>query len=97
MGVTICHLINSLHNASMYGRLDQSSNVGKRSLPITASSSACARLCTCGKRARARKREVIEDTVSIVGLVRKLQNFGEICTVSKPADKTSRKSHELDS
>lgn len=68
MGVTICHLINSLHSASTYGRHGLSSNVGNRSLPITISSSACARLCTCGKRTRAKKREVIEVTVLIVGV-----------------------------
>jgi hypothetical protein len=66
MGVAIFHLINSLHKASMYGRRGLSSNVGNRSLPITTSSSACARLCTCGKRTRARKREYIADTVSNV-------------------------------
>jgi hypothetical protein len=71
VGVTICHLINSLHNASMYGRRGLSSNVGSRSLPTTTSSSACARLCTCGKSARARKKEVIEDTALIIILSKK--------------------------
>ena len=71
MGVTIFHLINSLHRASMYGRRGLSSKVGNRSLPTTTSSSACARLCTCGKRTRARKRELIEDTVFIVGVRKK--------------------------
>jgi hypothetical protein len=47
----------------MYGRHGLSSNVGNRSLPITISSSACARLCTCGNRTRARKSEYIVDTV----------------------------------
>ena len=50
----------------MYGRRGLSSNVGNRSLPTTTSSSACVRLCACGKRTRTRKREVIEDTVSII-------------------------------
>ena len=40
MGVTTRHLDTSLHTASMYGRQGLSSNVGNRSLPTTASSSA---------------------------------------------------------
>jgi hypothetical protein len=65
MGVTISHLITSLQKASMYGRRGLSSNVGNRSLPTTTSSSACARFWACGNRTRARKREVIEDMVSM--------------------------------
>jgi hypothetical protein len=71
MGVAICHLNNSLHKASMYGRRGLSSNVGNRSLLITASSSACARLCTCGKRTKARKKEYNDDTVLTVGVSKK--------------------------
>jgi hypothetical protein len=71
IGVTIVHLINSLHNASMYGRRGLSSKVGNRSLPITISSSACARLCTSGKRTRARKKEYIDDTVLNVRVSKK--------------------------
>jgi hypothetical protein len=48
-----------------------SSNVGNRSLPITTSSSACARLCTCGNRTRARKREDIDDTLLNVSVSKK--------------------------
>jgi hypothetical protein len=71
IGVTINHLINSLHNASMYGRRDRSPNVGSRSLPTTTSSSACARFCTCGKSASARKKEFTEDKVFIIVLSKK--------------------------
>src|SRR5260370_16942212 len=63
IGVTICHLINSLHSASTYGRRGLSSKVGNRSLPITISSSPCARVCPSGKRTRARKKEYIHNTV----------------------------------
>src|SRR6266436_1341132 len=77
IGATMNHLINSLHKASMYGRRGLSSNVGNRSLPITRSSSPCARLCTCGKRTRARKSEIIEDAVSIIDVSKKMRDYGE--------------------
>jgi hypothetical protein len=76
-GVTTCHLINSLHNASMYGRRGLSLNVGSRSLPTTISSSACARLCTCGKSVRARKKEIIENAVFIIVLSIKCMGLQE--------------------
>ena len=63
IGVTICHLNNSLLIASMYGRRGLSSYVGSLSLEMTESSSACARCCTSGKRMSARKSEDIEETV----------------------------------
>jgi hypothetical protein len=86
MGVVICHLINSLHKASMYGRRGLSSNVGSRSLPITTSSSFCARLWTCGKRTRARKRKDIDDTVwRVEESVRNPRENPETRTVSVPA------------
>ena len=68
IGVTICHLINSLHNATTYGRRGLSLNMGNRSLPTTTSSSACARLCTCGKSTRAIKKKVIEEMDFVTGL-----------------------------
>src|SRR5258708_39890029 len=63
IGVTICHLINSLHSASMYGRRGLSLKVGNRSLPITTSSSACARLCAFLNETRATKMESIAHPV----------------------------------
>ena len=89
MGVTIFHLINSLHRASIYGRRGLSSNVGSRSLPTTRSSSACARLCTSGKSTSARKRELIEDTVFVVGVGKKFAEISRytVRTVSKPANR----------
>ena len=77
IGNGISHLFNSLHIASIYGRCGLSSNVGNLSLPTTASSSACARFCTCGKRTSARKREVIEDIVLIVGVDKKSAGVSE--------------------
>jgi hypothetical protein len=70
----------------MYGMRGPSSNVGSLSLPITRSSSACARLCTCGKRTSARKREYIDDTVSNVKSVRSICEYLEERTVSEPAE-----------
>jgi hypothetical protein len=98
MGATISHLITSLQKASMYGRRGLSSNVGNRSLPTTTSSSACARFCACGKRTRARKREVIEDIVSMID-VRKRTEWQILrrSTVSKPAEKKSCKFDVFDS
>jgi ribosomal protein S9 len=71
----------------MYGRRGLSSNVGSLSLPITRSSSACARLCTCGKRTSARKREYIDDTVSKVRVSKRgIREYPETQTVSEPAE-----------
>ena len=66
--------------------------MGNRSLPITRSSSACARLCTFGKRTRARKSEFIEDMVLIVGVGKKhARKCQETQTVSRPAERMSSK------
>jgi hypothetical protein len=70
----------------MYGRRGLSSNVGKRSLPITSSSSACARLCTFGNKTRARKKEYIDDTVLNVKVSRCKRDYLETRTVSEPAE-----------
>jgi len=59
----------------MYGRRGLSSKIGNLSLPIIRSSSACARRCTCGKRTRTRKREVIEDAVLVIGVSKKMRDY----------------------
>ena len=82
----------------MYGRCGLSSNEGNRSLPITASSSACARLCTCGKRTRARTKEYIADTVSKVKVSKEACVINvEPRTVSDPAKIRSYQPHVPDS
>ncbi len=81
----------------MYGRRGQSSNAGNRSLPTTTSSSACARFRACGKSTRARKREVIEDIVSVIEVSKRTGwQISRRSTVSKPAEKRSRKLDVLD-
>lgn len=89
VGVTIFHLMSSLHTASIYGRRGLSSKVGNLSLPVTTSSSTCARICTCGKRTRARKREYIADTVLNVTVSKCMHDHLGTPTVSEPAEKRS--------
>lgn len=50
-------------SALMYGSCSRSASVGSLSVPMTASSSRCARFCTSGWSVIARKKVVIADTV----------------------------------
>ena len=62
-GPTGIHRRTSAQSARTYGRRSRSANVGSRSGPTTASSSACARRWASGKSVIARKNDVRAEAV----------------------------------
>lgn len=56
-GTTTFQRNTSLTSASTYGSESLSANVGRRSLPMTASISACAFFCACGNSVSAKNSE----------------------------------------
>ena len=66
-GATCCHLKTSLASADTYGNFGSSSNVGKRSVPMTRSISSCAFAWAAGFINMARKKVNNIDTVWKIG------------------------------